>query len=202
MANFSIEAVKRSLEQSAINRAKTEIFKGTIPKASYDYDVSPIPRKSKFGNPIFSDLQFENVTLPDGTKLVHEPIDIALFQVRQSKNIVEDVINGLDESIKQFISNGSFEINISVVILGENEKFPREQIVNTVSFLRDCKFSIPIRSQYLNDYLGIYEVVVFDYDLGMEAGQNSKQVLNIFCKSDKPVELIIVDNSNNVNNIV
>lgn len=167
-----------------INFIATEIYKGRIP--INDPDESPISRKSKLGTSIFSDLQFVEA---GGVK--HIPIDCALFDIHQPKQIVRTPIQGRKGGrIKEYIGEDDFDITIRGVICGDNGVYPLEAVKNLVRFCRYDQ-SLGIISQYLNEVWDISEIVIYDYRFEMPEGSQSYQKFEIQAWSDKPVEILI-----------
>lgn len=160
-----------------------ELYKGKIPIAVRDEPITT--RRSQLGKAIFSDLQFVEI---GGFK--HIPIDVVLFDVHQSKNIVKTDIQGRDGSVVEYNGLSDYEINIRGVICGDNGVYPWDQVANLVEFLRRPQ-SLGIVSRYLNNMFDINEVVVKDYSFEQAEGSQSHQKFQIMCWSHKPVEVLI-----------
>lgn len=157
-------------------------------------DESRIKRLSKIGTKIFSDLQFSPADVfGTGELLDHIPIDCALFTVTQNKNIVKTNVAGRDGSIKEYLGESDFEINIKGVITSNRPGVePVADRENLVAFLR-YQQSLGINSAFLNDVFGIFELVVVDYNVPQKEGEISQQEFEINCISDKPVEVLITE---------
>lgn len=180
--------VKRSSPELIIRNfglqfLETEIYKGRI--AINAPDQPTIERKSILGTNLFSDLQFTSV---DGVD--HVPIDCALFNVRQSKNVVRNDIQGRDGSIKTYIGLGDYEITVRGIIMGQGNQYPWDAVINFVYFLR-YEQSLGIISQYLNDVFDVTEVVIKEYYFEQNEGSQSHQKFELTMWSDKPVGVLI-----------
>lgn len=174
----------------AIPAISTNIFKGVVRPVIAD--KSPILRRSQLGTQIFSDLQFSPADVTGtGVLIDHIPIDCVLFSVNQPKNIVTTQVAGRNGTIKEWIGDGDYKINIKGVIAsGKPGVYPKLEVQNLVAFLR-YKQSLGINSSFLNDVFDILEVVVVDFDIPQEEGGMSQQRFEINCISEKPVEVLI-----------
>jgi hypothetical protein len=162
---------------------QTEIYKGKIGITARD--ESPIKRKSALGTPIFSDLQFS-----DAGGLKHIPVDVALYDVRQAKNIVRTSINGRDGQIKQYLGLDDYEITVRGVIAGANGVYPWDAVKNLADFFR-YEQSLGIVSKYLNEIFDIQEIVVKNFSFEQPEGSQSYQKFEALLWSEKPVEILI-----------
>jgi hypothetical protein len=172
---------------------KTEIYRAGMPKSDYERDKPLITdRKSILGNHIFSDLKFGDITLPSGEKLTHTPIDLCLFTVNNSFNVVTTTIQGRNRSVKEFTSGGDDIINIKVQIDGKNGQYPRDSVQSLIRYLNAAKqgVTLPVQSWYLQ-MLDIYELVITGFTMEQEKGKPWSQLFEITALSDAPVELMI-----------
>ena len=151
---------------------------------------------NNYGGLVFSDLSFEDITDSiTGLKITQNfPIDTALFTVTQTKNIIKTAISGADGSIKEYISDGDYIINIKGIITGENGVYPFYEVQNLLEFLK-LKQNLYISSNYLNDLFGVVSVVIDNFEFPQDEGGISFQKFNINCLSDNPVVLNLTSNS-------
>lgn len=145
-----------------------------------------------FGTPEFPSLVFSSLRFSDTTdffdekntlKMMPDRIDTCLFTVNQQKNIVKTAIQGRNGTIKEYIGDGDYTINIKGIITGSNGKYPYKQVKNLIEFLKqptELKVEVP----YLNEIHGITQIVIENYDFPQDAGSYSQQVFNINCVSD------------------
>ena len=190
MPNFP--NIPLTIQAFGISAVQTNIYKGRINVIAKDQ--STVLRKSKLGSAIFSELRFGDVYKPvdGGYELIEHtfPIDLALFSVNQTKNLVMTNVNGRDGTIKEYIGLGDYQINVKGVINGANGVYPQADVDNLMKFLIYDQ-SIPISSPYLNDIFGVTEIVVKDYELPQTEGGQSFQKFEINLASEKPVEILI-----------
>lgn len=112
-----------------------------------------------------------------------------LFNVRQSKNIDEVAVTGLDDTVKTFINEGSYEITIKCMLTTDNaDDYPVDDVRKFVNLLRQKK-ALEIVSDFLM-FFGIYSIVIYDFDVPQMEGVQNVQPFNIIAKSDRPVQLI------------
>ena len=156
------------------------------------------PPVSSFGTMVMSQLLFEDATITNldsngnlvtSSMLSMLPIDVCLFTVNQAKNIVKTTILGRSGTIKEYIADGDYVINMKGIITGSNGVYPKEQVNNLFQFLK-LKKNLKITSPYLNDIFGINEIVIESYDMPQTEGGYSYQVFNINALSDYAYEIL------------
>ena len=124
-----------------------------------------------------------------GDSLDFFDLDHALVGVRQSKQIVKTQIEGLDGTIKEYISLGDYEIEIRGNLVNENDPFarPTQQLNNLIRFL-NYNDAIEIVSKATTPY-SIRSVVVVDYSFDEQAGYVNMIPYRIRLLSDTPEEI-------------
>lgn len=114
------------------------------------------------------------------------------YDISMSKNIVKTSVQGRRGTIKEFISDGDYVLNLSGVLANESiTEYPYE-LVNKLRAICEAEISIPVYSKLL-DLFGITEIVIERFDFKMKAGAASSQEFTINAISDKPLELRIRD---------
>lgn len=189
ISGFSIEAV-RAIDFAVINSIPKKPFVGSNFEVPQTKDQDAPIRKSLLGTGVFSDLNFGPAPIINGVQLPEFiPLDCVLFTVNQTKNIVKTIIQGRNGSVKEYISDGDFSINIKIAISGDYGVYPQEQMENLLTYL-NAPGALPINSKFLQT-LGIYNVVVESYDVNQKEGHYSTQLVDIKAVSDFPVILAI-----------
>lgn len=174
-----------------ISAIQTSIYKGKITPTVEDEPLKTRFQGRTLSTPVFSDLQFDNITLPNGAEITHIfPIDTVLFSVTQTKNIIKTPISGRDGTIKEYIGMGDYNINVKGVIAGGRGRYPVEAVDNLLEFL-NYNQSIKIYSKYLNERFNIDEIVITDFDIAQDEGGYSQQKFEFNALSDYPVEILI-----------
>lgn len=162
------------------------------PSDSFD-DLAPIPAqevldlpKSYFGTPVFSRL-----TLADPESDLALDIDTALLQVSQSKNIVTTAINGRNGTIKEYVSDGDYQISIKgVLVESVNTNLPPTEDFQTLIELCKLPRALDCVCAYLGLF-GIYKLVVQEQSFPQSEGFQNMQPFELSCLSDKPIELLL-----------
>jgi hypothetical protein len=155
-------------------------------------NIDPVLYQSPLGTPVYCNIEFltdsyeTNVKgqFRDTPRLVYEAV---LITVSQAKKIIRTEIQGRNGTVKEYIGQDDYQVQINGIITGPNGHYP----VDEVAFLKqmlDAPIPIPVVSTYLNN-LGINLLVVDSYELAQEAGGYSYQTFSISCLSDIPQEL-------------
>lgn len=149
-------------------------------------DSPDIARKSWLGTPVFSDVNFpregkENIVL-----------DTVLVEVSQRKNIVTTAVQGRAGTIKEYISDGDYDVRLrgAIVTAGHN-RYPDDRVRDLHDLLRQSE-AIPVVANYLQLF-DIYSLVVTDFSFSQNEGFQNVQNFEISCISDTPEELLEVD---------
>ncbi len=89
-------------------------------------------------------------------------LDSATLSFGTSKNIVTTKLQGRDGTVKEYIADGDYTINVKGILAYNGMRWPREEAVVLRDFL-EAKTSLGIAHETLNAY-GIYEIVITDYN--------------------------------------
>lgn len=117
-------------------------------------------------------------------------IDTVLIEISQAKNIVKTAIEGRNGTVKEYISDGDYEITMRGAIVGKNAmQYPLEEVEGLIEILK-VPDDIEIVSSFLQLF-GIQNVVVESYSLPQTEGVMNMQMFEIKLVSDTPIELVI-----------
>ena len=130
---------------------------------------------SYLGTPIFADFRFEKNDLW---------LETVLLDVSQTKNIVTTAITGRNGTIKEYISDGDYVINIKGAITTQGNAYPMSDVRGLLEILRK-KETLQIVSDYLRIF-DIYQIVVTDYKFSQVEGFQNTQFFEINAISDTP----------------
>lgn len=160
-----------------------------------DADESAPVGFSSLGTPIFSNLIFPAGSYKDtdGQQVDFDEIvlEVVLFDVSQTKEIIKTQITGKRGTTKEYISNGDYSVNIKGVLTSENpDAFPYEKL-RALKKILDVPRHLEIVSKLLNDVHNINYLVVEDYSFPMNEGVQNAQFFEINCVSDDPINLTI-----------
>ena len=161
-------------------------------------DFSYLPSyKSKLGTPVMSDL---DISPKKESGLPRIQIPTVLFTINQKKNIISTSVQGRNGTVKEYISDGDFNINVKGVLVGDNGKYPKLGFASTsiggvssvdylISLFQINK-SLEVQSWFLRQF-NIYNIVITDYNFPQNEGEYSVQPFEFNAISDVPFELNI-----------
>jgi len=185
----TIVTIARTQVKDRVTRAiiKTNIAR----KEDFDYDVGS-GTSLMFGTPVFDQL----IIKTDIDSLIHQEqtgdnyakFDTALLTVNQSRNIVRTPIQGRNGTIKEYISDGDYEINVTGLIVspysGRVPSIDMENIHNILSLQNE----LVIVSNYLSLFKISY-VVVEAYTFEQIEGSLNQIKFTMRLISDEPIEV-------------
>lgn len=160
--------------------------------------------KSYLGTPVWSPIEFlrtsgtsldnsQNVGEADGNSEVILRIDTALITVSQTRNIVKTPIAGRPGTVKEYISDGDFIIDIKGAIISKYPLvYPREEVRLLIELLGLPK-QIPVASEFLQLF-DIDSIVVEQYDIAEKLGSRNEVPFQIQALSDLAEEIILNPN--------
>lgn len=160
---------------------------------------------SYLGTPVFMNMEFEpgtytdrngeainygeiftNTTGGDGFK-----IDTVLADVTIVKQIIKTNIQGVNGSVKEYISQGDYEITIKGALVDESgQRYPEEQVKQLVEYC-EVPESVRIYSRFLNDNFDIQYLTIQEANFPQVEGVENVQLFEIKAVSDDPIELTI-----------
>jgi Domain of unknown function (DUF6046) len=148
--------------------------------------------QSMFGLPVFDTLEFDKLDYEDldGNKPHIDPLTLGtvLIEISQSKNIVTTSIQGRNGTVKEYISDGDYQIMIKGVLVGfGNEVNPQDLKSQLIAF---CKAPVEFAvASNLFEGFGIKSIVIKDYNFPQIEGQRNTVPFELTCLSDQPIEL-------------
>jgi hypothetical protein len=170
-----------------------------IANEQFDSDLT---KSSKFGIPTFDMFSFNcsvgnkitytaSKEFGGGNVILDSPFvfETALITVNQTKNIVKTAISGQNGTVKEFMSEGDFVINLKGVIVGytANQRPDINQLNSLVAYLK-APVSLPVSCNFLNEWL-ISSVAVESYTVGQREGARNIIDVEINMLSDSTIEL-------------
>jgi hypothetical protein len=189
--------------------AKTLIHKSFVnykeivkEQGAFDVTTSTETKKGKFGQPIFDEFSFiaDNVNrltyeMPseygNNTVIIIAPFtfETALIEINQTKNIVKTSIAGRNGTVKEYMSNGDFIINLKGVIVGDvaNQRPDRNDLNALIAFL-NAPLTLPINCSFCEEFK-INSVVIESYRFGQREGARNVIDIEINMVSDTAIVL-------------
>ena len=154
------------------------------------YTIPQLPERKDYGSssslegmPLFQPLLLEH----EGKELL---LESAVIEFNRTKNIVVTEVQGRDESVDEWINNGSYQMNVSGILCDNTGQYPRAQVKSLAEFLN---LNVPIAvTNEIMQLLGIYEIVILSDSFAKTPYINC-QPYSFSAKSSKPLPLVIND---------
>ncbi len=176
-----------------------KIDEAEIAKEQFDTDLT---KSSKFGIPTFDIFSFNcsvgnkitykaSKEFGGGNVVLDAPFvfETALITVNQTKNIVKTAIAGQNGTVKEFMSEGDFVINLKGVIVGDTaNQRPNITTLNSLVAYLKAPVSLPVSCNFLNEWL-ITSVAIESYSVGQREGARNIIDVEINMLSDSTIEL-------------
>jgi hypothetical protein len=170
-----------------------------IAMAIIDSNETLSDSRSKFGLPVFDDILFEYLryTNNDGEIIQIQQFSMgtALCEVTQTRNIVATQIAGRNGTVKEYISDGDYMINIKGVLASQFQNVPPKESVQHLAEFGRAPMEIDVTSNFLA-YFGIYTLVIKDLRFNQIEGQRNVIGFELSCMSDTPFEIKASKNRN------
>lgn len=114
--------------------------------------------------------------------------DIALLEVSQPRNIIKTSIAGRNGTIKEYMSDGDHNIKIRGCIYSQIANRPPNNEIRTFNRVMSSTIALDVECNLLN-YLGVYNVVVENWNIKQREGVRNVFDVEVDCLSDTPSEL-------------
>jgi hypothetical protein len=187
---------KVTLKGAGLGLIKPKFF--NIDKDNLEADTEFNPdvhdKKSWFGLPIYDVVSFGGVTYEDeigetvavlpGSKFT---LDKVVLEVNQSRNIVKTELAGRNGTVKEYMSDGDYQISISGSFTEESNVIPYLQVQTLHKFCK-APFELKVESGFLN-YLQIYSLVIEAYTIRPRQGFRNIVDYDLTCISETPFEI-------------
>jgi len=189
MGEFKINITDMIIQAFGLETMRFYKMPNTIIESKYKLiDISKIGELADYqGSPIISSLQIDDAEdYQFRTKGMF--FSDVLMDLNLERNIVKTSVDGLDGTIKEFISNGDWQINIMGILISDDRtKGPIEQIKEFTSLVM-MKSSLRVSSPLL-EAIRVYSIVVTQIDLPNSGNLINIRPFRISALSDLPVEL-------------
>lgn len=184
------------LSNIKINNAQTNpyVIPNAQPKDDYLFT-------SKLGTPVYSNIIFNASKVIKNKVVIFQwddfRIDDCLITVSQSKKIVTTEIQGRDGTVKEYIGMDDFVVNVSGRFSGVYGVNPKDE-TRTLKEILSAGQPLEITNWWLLN-LGITDLVITGFDIPQVEGEYSTQYFNFSAISDRPVEALITNQTQNQN---
>lgn len=132
----------------------------------------------------------ENVRLKSVDGNVDLLLPDALCVVTMSKNIIKTPLQGRSGTVKEYITDGDYQVTVNGTITDPTpDTFPEAEVGQLIH-LCQLPEAVDVVSEFLQG-LGIFQLVVESYNLNQESGYINRQKYSLKCLSDQPLELTV-----------
>lgn len=146
---------------------------------------------SYLGTPIFTNLVFKSgsYTLANRT-VAYKGLEIntVLVDIQMAKNVVKTAVQGRNGTVKEYISDGDYEINIRGALVSP---VPTLYPTDEVAALRDlCQ--VPDKLEVISSFLQLFSIhylVIESFSFPQREGFYNTQLFELKCVSDLPIDL-------------
>lgn len=175
-AGYQINLVELSRQVFGVNAQPLSKY----PEIDVRDEAEPIA-SSLFGTPIFETLSYlvngENIQFGDSP----------IITVNKVKNIVKTKVQGRSGTVKEFISDGDYNVTIRGILSNDNSDDKPYDLISQLNNLANINEAIEIQSRFLNK-LGIFSIVIEQVQY-MNSKYVNFQPYQLICSSDIPIEL-------------
>ena len=107
--------------------------------------------------------------------------------VTLEKNIVQTALQGRNGTIKEYISDGDYQVEIAAALTSECDQYPKDELQKLMAFLK-INDSILVGDDSFLGLFGITNLIVKSYGFNQETHSN-RQTFTICCLSDTAYEI-------------
>ena len=152
-----------------------------------------LPASGNLGNPVIDNIQFEpgSYTNSAGEVISYGGLTIAqvVIRVQQSKQIIRTEVAGRPGTVKEYISDGDFDISIQGRFDSTDFTYPQTEVDRLIELL-EVPAALSVVCPFLQLF-GIDNIAITTYTLPQIPGFEASQVFEIGALSDRPIELLI-----------
>lgn len=171
-----------------------KLFNPIIPFNEDEEDKMSLLNTPIYDSLIFGELDGINTYLDlNGTEKEFKPltIDLAIITITQSKNIVTTAIQGKSGTVKEFISDGDYQISINGLIWVNDNIYPEVDVQKFINITKVPQ-AIKVYSNFINMF-GIRDIVITDFPLSQQEGMRNQQPFTLNAISDEYIDLEVVE---------
>ena len=108
--------------------------------------------------------------------------------VTLEKNIVQTALQGRNGTIKEYISDGDYQVEIAAALTAEHDDYPKEELKKLMNILQmNESIDVSANNDFLNLF-GINNLIVKSYGFNQETHSN-RQTFTVCCLSDMAYEI-------------
>lgn len=191
------ETIKNGTKQIVLGRGlsllKPKFFNVDIATAEKEnVGIDEWDKKSLMGTPIFDIVTFAAHSYVDelGQTINNAKLDldIALIEVNKPRNIVRTVIAGRSGTIKEYMSDGDYEISISGTLSNTLAFASPDTMIRAFDAVTKTPQELKVESNFLN-FFNIFNIVITDSKIKQREGARNIVDYELTCISDTPFEI-------------
>lgn len=118
--------------------------------------------------------------------------DIALLEVSNPKNVVKTSIAGRNGTVKEYMSNGDYNIKINGSLFSEYENTPPIDEIKKLRFICEAPLTLSVESNLLL-FFEVTNLVIENYTIKQREGTRNVVDFELICSSDTPFELNVTN---------
>ena len=149
-------------------------------------------KKSLLGTPIYDIVTFASHSYVDelGQTINNAKfdLDIALIEVNKPRNIVRTVIAGRSGTIKEYMSDGDYEISISGTLTNTLAFSTPDAAIRAFDEITKTPQELKVESNFLN-YFNVFNIVILNSKVKQREGARNIVEYELTCISDTPFEI-------------
>ncbi len=179
-----------------LNRVALDILHKIFIRTGQEPEDTTLNYSRQLNTPVFSNIIFEGSQYEDDNNnqvtFLGLAIDLVLITVMNQKNIIDTTLQGRDGTVKEYISNGDYQVVIEGKIFGMGaNSYPQDE-VQTLIGICEAPQAITVTSDYLKMF-DVSSLVIRSYTLPQEEATRNYQAFTLNCLSDK--DLILLKNA-------
>jgi hypothetical protein len=147
---------------------------------------------SYLGTPVMDNLKFNDGTYTDldDNEISYQGITIntVVFEVTKVRNVVKTKIQGRNGTVKEYVSDGDFQITCRGMLSNKDNVFPQDQ-AKVLREIFEVPQQLPIVSLFLNNVFDIFNIVIETWSMPFVEGKRNEIPFSFIAVSDVPLDL-------------
>jgi len=176
-----------------IGEVAARAFKKAFISVGEEVEDQEVGRSRLLNTPIYSDITFNSGSYVDQNGLTQTyqslNIELVLLSVMNTKNIIETTLQGRNGTVKEYISDGDYQIKIEGKLFGRGaNNYPQEDVQKLLSICLAPQ-AINVTSTFLKMF-NVEDIVIKSYTIDQQEGMRNCQPFTLNCVSDYPLILL------------
>jgi hypothetical protein len=206
--NINISKAPIIVQDAVLSQIREGIVRARLTTARSRLDLAEY--QSYLNTPVYGSFTFGDLDNPSANNYVDQfgvtksftPLRFheCTFQIAQSKNIITTPLQGYNGTIKEYVSDGDFEISIDGQLSGifnsitksfsDSSLYPEAYVQDLVRAIK-VPSAIPITNNILSTIFDVNYVVVTNYSFPRNTAGMNYQKFKLDLISDRPIEIIL-----------